>query len=135
MSNLLLDIDTGKRKKYEFKGFQSICEYLEYSANKHASLPAITDKYNKIEQNYAQYLLQSKDFAAGLQSLGIKKGDKVGLFSENNGRWIVVDQGILRCGAIDAVRGSNAPVEELDYILTHSGLGNYSKKKKLSEDS
>jgi len=118
--NLLTEEDTGRRKKYNFSGFQSICEYLEYSANKHASLPAITDKYNKIQQNYAEYILQAKDFAAGLQSLGIKKDDTVGLFSENNGRWIVVDQGILRCGARDAVRGSNAPVDELDYIIGQS---------------
>lgn len=120
MANLLLEKDTGKKPKYEFKGFQSICEYLEDSANKHSSLSAITDKYNKISQNYAEYILQAKDFAAGLQSLGIRKDDTVGLFSENNGRWIVVDQGILRCGARDAVRGSNAPIDELDYIIAQS---------------
>lgn len=106
--------------KFKFERFQSICEYLEFGANKFSTLPAITDTYNKIEQNYAEYILQAKDFAAGLQSLGIKKDDIVGLFSENNGRWIVVDQGILRCGAIDAVRGSNAPVDELDYIIGQS---------------
>lgn len=119
-SNLLTEKDTGKRKKYAFNNYQSICEYLEVSANRNASLPAITDKYNNIEQNYAEYFLQVKDFAAGLQGLGIKKDDTVGLFSENNGRWIVADQGVLRCGARDAVRGSNAPVDELDYIIGQS---------------
>ena len=109
-----------KRTKYKFKGYDTICDYLEAGANKHATLPAITDVYNNIEQNYAEYILQAKDFAAGLQGLGIKKDDIISLFSENNGRWIVVDQGILRCGAIDAVRGSNAPVDELDYIIGQS---------------
>lgn len=109
-----------KRTKYKFKGYDTICDYLEAGANKYATLPAITDVYNNIEQNYAEYILQAKDFAAGLQGLGIKKDDIIRLFSENNGRWIVVDQGILRCGAIDAVRGSNAPVDELDYIIGQS---------------
>lgn len=121
MTALILDKDTGKRKKYEFKGYQSVCDYLEASANKYATRPAITDKYNdNIEQNYAEYMLQIKDFSTGLQSLGIGKDDTVGLFSENNGRWIIIDQGILRCGARDAVRGSNAPVDELDYIIGQS---------------
>ncbi|MCR5261046.1 MAG: AMP-binding protein [Candidatus Gastranaerophilales bacterium] len=120
MSAILLEKSEKNYIKYKFKGFQSICDYLEDAANRNAMMPAITDKYNNIEQNYAEYILQSKDFASGLQSLGIRKDDTIGLFSENNGRWIVVDQGILRCGARDAVRGSNAPVDELDYIIGQS---------------
>jgi long-chain acyl-CoA synthetase len=34
---------------------------------------------------------------------------------------LVADQGLMRCGAADAVRGSSAPVEELRYILADSG--------------
>lgn len=112
----------GKREyDYRFGNVDSVCEYLELAANKYASLPAITDEYNGICQKYAEFILQTKDFASGLQGLGIEKGDIVALFSENNGRWPVVDQGILRCGALDAVRGSNAPVDELDYIVEKSG--------------
>ena len=33
---------------------------------------------------------------------------------------MIADQAILRTGAADAVRGSNAPVAELEYILEHS---------------
>lgn len=120
MAQLTAENTSKRRLKYEFNNYQSICEYLESSANIYGSLAAITDKYNNIEQNYAEYILQSKDFAAGLQGLGIKKNDTIGLFSENNGRWIVIDQGILKCGAKDAVRGSNAPVDELDFIIGQS---------------
>lgn len=120
VANILAEKGIDLKKKYSFNNFQSVCECLEFTANKYATLNAITDKYSGIEQNYAEYILEAKDFASGLQGLGVKKGDKIGLFSENNGRWIVVDQGILRCGAIDAVRGSNAPVDELDYIIGQS---------------
>ena len=121
MINTISEANTLKRVvKYDFGNIHSICDYLEMASNKFASLPAITDRYNNVELNYAEYMLQAKDFASGLQGLGIKKGDIVGLFSENNGRWIIVDQGIMRCGAVDAVRGSNAPVDELDYIIGQS---------------
>lgn len=35
-------------------------------------------------------------------------GDKVSLFSENSGRWLVADQAVMKCGAADAVRGPAA---------------------------
>ena len=44
-------------------------------------------------------------FAAGLQSLGLRAGDRVSLFSENSSRWLVADQGIMFNGAADAVSG------------------------------
>ena len=41
--------------------------------------------------------------AAGLQSMGLRSGEAVSLFSENGARWLVVDQAIMRLAAVDAV--------------------------------
>jgi long-chain acyl-CoA synthetase len=59
--------------------------------------------------------------AAGFAALGVGAGEVVALFAENGPRWLVADQGLMRCGGADAVRGSAAPVEELRYILADSG--------------
>ncbi len=59
--------------------------------------------------------------AAAFRALGVQDGDVVALFAENGPRWLVADQGIMRSGAADAVRGGTAPVEELRYILADSG--------------
>jgi long-chain acyl-CoA synthetase len=59
--------------------------------------------------------------AAGFAALGVRPGDVVALFAENGPRWLVADQGLMRAGAADAVRGSGAPDEELLYILEDSG--------------
>ena len=59
--------------------------------------------------------------AAAFADLGVHPGDVVALFAENSPRWLVADQGLMRCGAADAVRGSNAPLDELRYILEDSG--------------
>ncbi len=59
--------------------------------------------------------------AAAFRSHGITDGTVVALFSENSPRWLVADQGLMRAGAADAVRGASAPVEELRYILEDSG--------------
>ncbi len=58
--------------------------------------------------------------AVGFQSFGIGSGDVVALFAENSPRWLVADQGLMRAGAANAVRGATAPVEELRYILEDS---------------
>ncbi|MFO7630342.1 MAG: AMP-binding protein [Prochlorococcaceae cyanobacterium] len=59
--------------------------------------------------------------AAAFAALGVAEGDVVALFAENGPRWLVADQGLMRLGAADAVRGSAAPLEELRYILEDCG--------------
>ena len=59
--------------------------------------------------------------AAAFALLGLREGEVVALFAENSPRWLLADQGIMGCGAADAVRGSSAPPEELRYILDDSG--------------
>ena len=108
------------KSNFYYGGANNLCEYLELAANRYGSLPAVTDKYNDIDVTYAQMLMETKDFGSGLQGLGVKKGDIIALFSESCGKWAIIDGGILRCGAIDAVRGSNAPCDELDYIIGNS---------------
>ncbi len=59
--------------------------------------------------------------AAAFAALGVREGDVVALFAENSPRWLVADQGLMRIGAADAVRGGTAPPDELGYILEDSG--------------
>ena len=54
------------------------------------------------------------------KNFGLVKGDVVTVISENSPRWLIVDQGLMRLGAINAVRGINSPSVELDYIIEHS---------------
>ena len=56
----------------------------------------------------------------GLHSLGIKRGDHVGIMSDNRYEWILSDLGILGLGAIDVPRGSDSTDEEMAYILNHA---------------
>ncbi len=58
--------------------------------------------------------------SAAFNRFGIGDGDVVSLFSENSPRWLIADQGIMRSGAADAVRGASAPADELRYILNDS---------------
>jgi long-chain acyl-CoA synthetase len=79
----------------------------------HASEPE-SFSYRQLQQGIEQ-------LAAAFCALGVGGGDVVALFAENGPRWLLSDQGLMRAGAADAVRGSAAPLEELRYILQDSG--------------
>lgn len=58
--------------------------------------------------------------AAVFASLGVKKGTKVAILGENSARWLMADHGIQLAGGVSAVRGADAPPDELRYIYEHS---------------
>jgi len=71
--------------------------------------------------SYGQLQQRIEQLAAAFHALGLVCGDVVALFAENGPRWLLADQGLMRLGAADAVRGSAAPLEELRYILEDCG--------------
>lgn len=112
-----------KEQIYEavsYEGLNSLAEVLEHCMEKYSNYQAITDRYNNVFLTYGELREEMNLFATGLQTLGVKKGDKIGLFAESNGLWMVNSVAILKCGAIDVIRGSNAPIEELHYISAHA---------------
>lgn len=98
----------------------SLNNYVKSKMAEHLDLNAITDAYNNLNMTYNEIENQMALLASGLQSLGLGKGEFAGVFTENNGRWCVCEQAVMRCGAVAVLRGSNAPVGELDYIINHS---------------
>ncbi len=107
-------------EKVSYNGMNSLSEVLESCMERFSEYHAITDKYNNVFMTYGELRKTMNLFATGLQALGVKKGDKVGLFAESNGMWMATSMAILKCGAVDVLRGSNAPIEELEYITAHS---------------
>jgi len=70
---------------------------------------------------FTELAVQIRQFATGLQALGIKQGDIISLIADNSPQWFIADQGIMTSGAADAVRSSQAGWEELIFIITNSG--------------
>jgi long-chain acyl-CoA synthetase len=105
-----------------YSQIQALPEIWPILAEKFGDARMLHDPHSKppISLSYRNLASQIQQFAAGLQALGIQPGDTVALFSDNQPRWLVADQGIMTAGAVDAVRGSQADPEELLYILQHS---------------
>lgn len=77
-----------------------------------------SDKFSS--RTWKQTRDEAIDLARGLTALGIKKGDKVVIYSESRPRWIIADQAVQACGAIAVPLYPTVSEEELDYMLEDS---------------
>ena len=74
----------------------------------------------KIDVNFREMDEIVQKSATVFADLGIKKGNNVAVLGENSARWLMIDHGIQMAGGASAVRGADAPIDELLYIYEHS---------------
>jgi long-chain acyl-CoA synthetase len=74
----------------------------------------------KIDVTFGEMSTLVQKSAAIFADLGVKKGVHVAILGENSARWLMVDHGIQLAGGASAVRGADAPLDEIRYIYEHS---------------
>ena len=86
--------------------------------------PDIAAQYSKNEQgnfiplSYSQLFDRVLNFAGGLLSLGVSRGDRIGLIADNRKEWYHASMGIMAIGACDVPRGCDATEQDLIRILS-----------------
>jgi long-chain acyl-CoA synthetase len=107
------------------------------SSSSHSSVPSLclaaTLKYGKpdalnhkiggewIHLSGESFVERVRNVALGLAALGIKRGDRVALLSENRPEWSITDLAILSLGAINVPIYTTQAIDQIRYILTDSG--------------
>jgi len=89
------------------------------------------------EITWAEAYDKTLRLAAGLRSLGLERGDKVSILSENCAEWFLADFAITAAGLISVPIYFTAGEKTISYVLEHSGakaivvgkLGNFSAAK------
>jgi long-chain acyl-CoA synthetase len=72
------------------------------------------------EISYKELAERIAKIAAGLASLGIEKGDRVALLSENRPEWVISDLAVLHLGAMIAPIYPTLPSPQVGYITRNS---------------
>ncbi|MEO6811237.1 MAG: AMP-dependent synthetase/ligase [Isosphaeraceae bacterium] len=67
------------------------------------------------------YRRQADRAAAGLVTLGVEQGDRVGLLAENRLEWLVADIAILSAGAVGLPMHAPLAPKQVEFQLSHSG--------------
>ena len=90
---------------------------------RHGGRPAFRHRTGEtlVTYTYAELAERVEALATALIALGIRRGDRVGLISDNRPEWIVSDLACINIGAPDVPRGSDTTPKEIEYILGHSG--------------
>ena len=66
----------------------------------HGSRPALVARHQGIRWTYAELHEQVERCARALLRLGVRKGDRVGIWSPNNAEWVIVQFATAKIGAI-----------------------------------
>ncbi|HBC79951.1 MAG TPA: long-chain fatty acid--CoA ligase [Bacteroidales bacterium] len=101
---------------------KSLIQFFEESAEKYESNVYLWEKpQDKYEgTTYGETRKQVYEFAAGLITLGIKKGDRLSLVSEGRNSWVIGELGILYAGAINVPLSVKLTPEEIKFRINHS---------------
>ncbi|MFT4096782.1 MAG: AMP-binding protein [Rhodoblastus sp.] len=98
-------------------------QLLRLRADAHPDALAIREKEHGVWKRFswAQYYETARLVAFGLQSLGLTRGDRVAIASENTPEWYYADLGAEMLGApVIGIYPTN-PWPELQYIVRHCG--------------
>jgi len=114
-------------KKYD-KGVPAHIDYpnvplfsfLEQSAKKYANSVCTNFKGAKI--SYAEMDKLTDRMAAGLASLGIKKGDRVGIFMPNSPQFVIAFFAILKIGGVVVATNPLYSPREIEHQANDAGI-------------
>ena len=101
---------------------ETIPELLLETALKHGEKPALRQPTGSTVQTWtwAEYLQAAEEIAAGLNNLGVGRGDHVALCSETRAEFYLADQGILTNGSVAGALYPSYPPEELKKTIRNS---------------
>ena len=71
---------------------------------------------------YAQFDKRVDDMAAGLYSIGVRKGDNVGIWATNVPDWLTYMFACARLGAVAVTVNTSYKLHELEYLVKQSDL-------------
>jgi fatty-acyl-CoA synthase len=83
---------------------------------------ALVDKTSGRRWSYAELSEEIEATALGLHSLGVRKGDRVGIWAPNCAEWVFVQFATARIGAILVTINPAYRAQELSFVLRQSGL-------------
>jgi fatty-acyl-CoA synthase len=97
--------------------YMTIPAMLEQTVKAHGPQLAVVFCEQKIRWTWYDLAQKVDEFAAGLLSLGVKQGDRVGIWSPNRMEWLVTQFATARIGAVLVNINPAYRLSELEYAL------------------
>ena len=119
MSNNALSYDFGS----SIKGLtgKTIGTIFDETAAQWPDKLALISRHQNIRWTYKQYQEKVDNLAAGLIQLGLKPGERIGIWSQNNAEWALTQFATAKAGLILVNINPAYRSSELEYALVKSG--------------
>ena len=100
-----------------------LSDFYYHQLNNNPKKDAFTQKVNDqwVSLSSEEFVDKAKRFSTGLMSLGIQKGDRIAIISNNRTEWHLTDLAVQQIGVINAPLYPNITEEDYNYILNDSG--------------
>jgi long-chain acyl-CoA synthetase len=107
----------------EERNWPNLAAMFFAQAEIHGDTPFLWAKHDRLYRplSWRAAAAQVTELARGLRALGLKRGDRVGLVSENRPEWVIADLAIISAGAITVPAYTTHTVEDHRYLLANSG--------------
>lgn len=101
---------------------QTIPENLAATVEKFGDRDALVDVAADRRWTYSEFLADVRRLASGLHRLGIRPGDRVGIWSPNRWEWVMIQYATAEIGAVLVNINPSYRVHELEYVLKQAGM-------------
>jgi fatty-acyl-CoA synthase len=90
--------------------------------SKHEEGEVLVSRHQGLRFTYGQLRDKVNELAIALIGFGVKKGDRVGIWSPNNAEWVLTQFATAKVGAILVNINPAYQIKELEYALNQSGV-------------
>ena len=100
----------------------TVGDFFDDVVSRYEDADALVSRHQGLRMTYAQLKERVDEFAVALLGFGVKKGDRVGIWSPNNAEWVLTQFATAKVGAILVNVNPAYRVQELEYALNQSGI-------------
>ena len=101
---------------------ETIDQNLRKTVEKYPNKEALISVHQNYRVTYAEFYAQVTAVAKGLIALGVKQGDRVGIWSPNCYEWTLLQYATAKIGAIMVNINPAYRTSELIYVINQSGI-------------
>ncbi len=100
---------------------ETIGQFFDAVCEKWPTRPALIVRHQKVRWSYGELRQEVDKLAAGLLTLGLEPGDRIGIWSPNNSEWVLTQFATAKAGLILVNINPSYRIAELEYALNKVG--------------
>ena len=100
---------------------ETIGRFFDAACDRWVTRPALVVRHQNVRLSYGELRQAADKLAAGLLTLGLQPGDRIGIWSPNNSEWVLTQFATAKAGLILVNINPSYRVTELEYALNKVG--------------